>query len=313
MDNLLDQAAAYAAKQLDATGFLQWLVPTALAQRRLRQWLDTRTIAFPGERDRRCDTVAGLEHEDGQMPPEAIVIEFKDRARGQAALQQLAEYALRIHRELPVQEGLPDRYAVGTVLVNLTGIQAPRVLILKALCLPGADLKFKPVIVNLETRSAPATVRGVAQGRFHRCALVWVPLMHHGEDPGIIKRWKPLALGEPDERKRADYAALALIFAEAAGRLDVWRRALEGWNMQQSSVIREWIQQGKQEGRAEGAALMLLHYLRQRFGGEVPADLRMLIEAQTDLDLLDRWFEHALGADSLDRFRAALPPQSNGQ
>jgi hypothetical protein len=273
MDNFLDQAAAYAAKQLDAAGFLNWLVPTAMAERRLRQWLDTRTIAFPGEPDRRYDTVAGLEHETGQGPPEAIV--------------------------------------------NLTGIQAPKVLLLKAPCLPGAELKFKPVIRNLETMSARGTVRGVAQGRLSRCALVWVPLMHGGDDPGIIERWKQVALGEPDEQKRSDYGGLALVFAEAAGRLDLWRRALRGWNMQQSSVIQEWIQQGKQEGRQEGlargAGLILLHYLRRHFGDEVPADLRTQIEAQTDVDLLDCWFDHALGAASLEQFRASLPPQSNGQ
>jgi predicted transposase YdaD len=91
--------------------------------------------------------------------------------------------------------------------------------------------------------------------------------------------------------------------------------------MKQSSLIQEWRQEwlkegkqmGKQEGRAEGAALMLLHYLGRRFGGDVPADLRTQIEGQTDLELLDRWFDQALGAASLDQFRATLPPHANGQ
>ena len=180
MDNLFDQAAAYASKQLDAAGFLNWLLATALAEGRLRQWLDTRGIAFPGEPDRRCDTVAGLEHPHGEKPPEAIVIEFKDRARGRAALQQLAEYALRLHREVPVQPSLPDRFLVGSVLVNLTGLQEPRVLVLKAPSLAGATLTFKPAIRNLETKSARATLRGIARGRLSRCVLVWVPLMRGG-------------------------------------------------------------------------------------------------------------------------------------
>jgi predicted transposase YdaD len=143
-----------------------------------------------------------------------------------------------------------------------------------------------------------------------------------GDSGGIIEQWKRLALEEPDERKRSDYGALALIFAEPPKRLAIWQRALEGWNMQQSTVIREWIEQGIREGRQEGrqegldhgAAIVrskLLHYLQRQFG-DVPNTLRLRIESQRDLDVLDRWFDQALNAASLDQFQARLPPPGNG-
>jgi hypothetical protein len=34
-----------------------------------REWLDTRTIPFPGERDRTCDTVARLDRAGHQAEP----------------------------------------------------------------------------------------------------------------------------------------------------------------------------------------------------------------------------------------------------
>jgi hypothetical protein len=37
--------------------------------------LDTRTIPFPGERDRTCDTVARLDREDRQAEPVACIVE----------------------------------------------------------------------------------------------------------------------------------------------------------------------------------------------------------------------------------------------
>jgi hypothetical protein len=52
MTSEYDQAARYAAKHLDAEGFLRWLLPRAMAVRVFRRFLDTRTLTFPGEPDR---------------------------------------------------------------------------------------------------------------------------------------------------------------------------------------------------------------------------------------------------------------------
>src|SRR4051794_22716153 len=57
--NDYDQAARFAAKG-DPAGFLRWLVPGLPPGLEVRGWLDARTLPFPGEPDRVCDTVAEL-------------------------------------------------------------------------------------------------------------------------------------------------------------------------------------------------------------------------------------------------------------
>ena len=57
--NPFDQASRYAAK-LDAAGHLAWLLRLAPAALPFRGWLDTRTLPFPGDPERTCDTVAWL-------------------------------------------------------------------------------------------------------------------------------------------------------------------------------------------------------------------------------------------------------------
>jgi hypothetical protein len=57
--NRFDQACRYLAK-LDPVGLLCWLLRKSPPELRFRAWLDTRTLAFPGDPERTCDTVAWL-------------------------------------------------------------------------------------------------------------------------------------------------------------------------------------------------------------------------------------------------------------
>ena len=52
--------------------------------------------------------------------------------------------------------------------------------------------------------------------------------MRGGAEPGIFDQWKQLAAAEPDAKKRSNYAALALVFAELTNCHDAWQQALEG-------------------------------------------------------------------------------------
>jgi hypothetical protein len=116
--NPYDQAARYAAK-LDAPAFLGWLLGPRAA--RFVGWLDTRTIPFPGEPDRTCDTVAGLAETADPSRRWALPIEFQGRPDADL-FGRLLEYLGRLWRELRPPD-LPDgRYAVGAVVVNLTGL-----------------------------------------------------------------------------------------------------------------------------------------------------------------------------------------------
>jgi hypothetical protein len=61
---------------------------------------------------------------------------------------------------------------------------------------------------------------GVESGAAPRAALVWLPLMKSGGDPGMIERWLELVGQETDSQRRADLA-LAWVFAELVIRQDV--------------------------------------------------------------------------------------------
>jgi hypothetical protein len=64
----LDEATRYALK-LAPTEHLAWLLPRLDTDLEWRRWLDTETIAFPGEPKRRCDTVAELVSRKGTQLP----------------------------------------------------------------------------------------------------------------------------------------------------------------------------------------------------------------------------------------------------
>lgn len=61
-----DQAARFAVK-IDPAGFLHWLLPGLDPDLLFTRWLETQTIPFPGQPDRRCDTVAELTHQSGWL------------------------------------------------------------------------------------------------------------------------------------------------------------------------------------------------------------------------------------------------------
>lgn len=59
--------------------------------------------------------------------------------------------------------------------------------------------------------------------------------------PEFVDRWKRLAEGEPNSRRRAEYGGLALVLADKVGRRLLWQEKLEGWDVEESSVVNEWI------------------------------------------------------------------------
>src|SRR5436305_4208987 len=119
-----NQAARYTTRRLHAAGVLRWLLGETIWQAwRWQGWVDSQAVPFPGERDRRCDTVAWFDRPKGDAPPLAVVIEFLSRPRSDV-LERLSEYALAVRRELPLQHDPLVRYDVIGILVNLTGEMA---------------------------------------------------------------------------------------------------------------------------------------------------------------------------------------------
>ncbi|HBI46404.1 MAG TPA: hypothetical protein DDY78_26665 [Planctomycetales bacterium] len=304
---VFDQASHYAVK-LNPAGFFAWRVPRFAAHFVFLGWLDVSTIAFPGEPDRVCDTVAEFKARDGGLR-RLMDVECQTEPDGDI-LERLGEYGLRLRREKRHGPGQGGKYQVVSLLLNLTGPVQLAELDLREVDLDGDGLHLRVTQGTLREEDAAATLARIASGEWKRCVLPWLPLMRGGENGDIIEEWKRLAQTEPDDRRRSDYAGLALVFADLAGRRAVWKEALEGWNMKVSQQVLEWQAEARQEGLMEGeigqARAKLMRVLEVRFGSSMPKDLASEIAAQHDRDILDRWFDVAISGADLDAFRAAV-------
>jgi hypothetical protein len=295
-----DQACRYCAK-MDPRGFFQWLLPQ---NDRLvfSQWLDTRTIPFPGEPDRICDTVGGFASQDSELLLAGLVVEFQTEPEGDV-LERLLEYAVRVRRELRhVADGRSYKLQVSAALVNLTGGAQPDTWTMQPAGFAGAGHTFRVVLRIMSTEDAATTLEEIRNGSIGRCILPWIPLMKGGDTVEIVRQWKELADGEPDVRRRADYGGLALVFAELAGCHALWKEALEDWNMRESQQVMEWQREARQEGRLE----MLLQLLQVQFGSTLPESLVAEIRSMEDEQTVSRWLEAALRSPTLDDFRTRV-------
>lgn len=297
--NRFDQACRYAAK-LDAVGLLCWLLGEDAAELRFRTWLDTRTLPFPGDPERTCDTVAWLADADPAIEW-AVPIEFSLEPNGEF-FGRLLVYLGQLWLEIRPTEAGKERFSVGAVVVNLTGYGHTSTTM--TLRRTGMRTSLEVVERNLCDKDATALLDAIAGGA-SRCLLPWIPLMHGGDETGIIQRWIELASQETDSRRRGDYGGLALVFAEAAKRLPVWKEALKEWNVIESQQVLEWMAMGEAKGEARGEINSLLEVLATRFPPGAPAQLEAAIRASNDREQLRTWLVSAVKADSLNAFRQA--------
>jgi hypothetical protein len=296
--NRFDQASRYAAK-VDGAGFLTWVLGLD-AGLVFQDWIDVRSVPFPGEGERTGDLVASL-LEGGIGPWWAVAIEFQSEPDPEM-FGRLLEYLGRLWRGKRPPGAPGDRYQVGAVVVNLTGRGRS-----------GRDMRAGPlrtcldiVESNLAEEDAAIVLDGITAGHVLRCVLPWLALMRRGEEPSTMKRWKELAEAEPDARRRLSYGACAKVFAEAVGRHEAWELLLEDWSMKESMVVQEWILEGKAEGKVEGKMEALLQLLEVRFAPGAPPELAARIRSTTDLGRLSSWIRAAATAPSLDDFRKAV-------
>jgi hypothetical protein len=129
----------------------------------------------------------------------------------------------------------------------------------------------------------------------------------------VVQEWRRLTSLQADEQRRADLGGLVRVFAELAGREEVWARGLEGWDVERSKVVMEWEARGEARGRAEGRAetlavlrAKLLRLLEARFPGALPAEVVTAVSAQADAAVLADWLIQAPTAATLDEVRAAF-------
>ncbi len=181
--NRFDQASRYAAK-LDAVGFLCWLLGEDAAELRFRTWLDTRTLPFPGDPERTCDTVAWLADADPALEW-ALPVEFCLEADSEL-FGRLLVYLGQLWLEKRPTDGRGERFAVGAAIVNLTGRgRTSRAMSLRR---TGVRTHLEVRERNLCDEDAAALLDAIANGSAARCLLPWIPLMHGGEETVIIER-----------------------------------------------------------------------------------------------------------------------------
>lgn len=293
-DNDFDKAGRACIK-LDPQGFLRWLLPGMIPACTFQRWTDARTIAFPGEPDRTCDTVAEL-LQTGNPPLWWLLVVELQSDPDEMMFGRLLEYLGRLWRYTGTPEQPARRYRMAAALVNFKG----RGNSSQDYRLPGTRARtcLRIVEKNVAADSAERTLQRIAVGDWTRALLPFIPLMRGGKNVAIIRQWKSVAESEPAERMRDVYASLALVFSDVTKCRPIWTRGLEGWNVKRSEQVMEW--------QAEARAEDVLQVLQLRFEMELPDDLVQQIRTTTDLTQLKRWLAVAVQARSLNKFRQAL-------
>ncbi len=193
-----------------------------------------------------------------------------------------------------------DRFEIGAVVVNLTGVgNCSR---LSSWPSAGVEIAVRIQERNLVGFRAADVLQQIAEGMAPRSLLPWIPLMQNADESAIIEKWKEVAGGEPEFARRLDYGALAILFADATNRQDMWKNALRGWNMIESSWVKEW----EDSGRRKATTQIVLKLLQNKFGA-LPADLPNRVGEIGDLNVLNRLLDEALQVGNLDEFRKQIP------
>jgi hypothetical protein len=154
---------------------------------------------------------------------------------------------------------------------------------------PGTGLVTHLGVVerNLEYESAVDLLTEIEAGTRSCQLLPWIPLMAGGDSAELVDRWKVATEAEPTSRRRGEFARVAKVFAERVGQKAVWYEKLEGWNVEESPVVNEWI--------AEAEGHMLLELAAQRFG-PAPAEAEKAIQTIQDRKRVERMMRRLLVA-----------------
>jgi hypothetical protein len=285
--NDYDTGSRYAILHLDPEGFLVWLVPTTRGSRAWKGWLPTERITFPGEPERRCDTVARFESVTGTAPPVALIVESQTRPRGDLPERE-GEYALRIRREIVFHRDPLVQYDVVAALLNLTGPPNPEEWVMEPAGFGGLGMRLRLKVAAMRDVEARQILTGVREGNISVALLAWLPLMKDADNKEMAREWADQARAVNDERITADLGALARLFAKLAERKEVWDPVLEGWNVERSPVVLEWQKQA-QHANVVAARRVLMSSLQSRLSGELPPDLLTAIQAQEQHQTLLDW------------------------
>ncbi len=293
-----DEASRYLGHQGDAP-VIRWLLRLREDQVGFDGFLNS-VLTLPGSKQRICDLVVRLRDLSRNGVPVAGLVEFQTKPAPDMFGRMLLAGAICWQTVRP--SNLPgDRYELCAVVVNLTGTGDSA----RHMHLGASEWSLKPVEVNLSTLDAGEVLDQVEAGEAPADVLAWVSVMQRGDDPSIVQRWLAIASEVDNLARRGDFG-LVVLFANAVGRKELWEKALEGWKMEDVSIVKEWKAKahsaGKLEGKRESKREDLIRILERRWP-PVPPDVEARIRDCTDLDELNRWMDFAISAASVEQFR----------
>jgi hypothetical protein len=328
-----DDAERHAIQEVEPEAQLKWLLEAVDDDLIFFGWLQTQVAPPPGVPQLRCDCVAGLRSRSGTQPPWACLIEAQGQPLSGMAVWMTIYLGL-LHNLLRFDGR--DPFQMMGVILNLSEGElshtidwhvpprnksaetqtdpvpsTPGIAATKA---PGISCVY--FIKNVRQEHAEQTLDRIERGELGLCILLWIPLMLGADKAEIVRRWRELANRQQQLHLRGNYAILALVFAEMAGRKQLWESELEGFNMQESTIMRELREEGKKVGRDEGRLTMaraaVLKVLQARFpDASVPEGVRSALEKNTNVQELTDWLRDAVLTASPADFERFLTASVN--
>lgn len=233
-----------------------------------------------------------LRVEDPEEGEFLVIIELQLRP-DQRMANRLEAYAALAEEKF----GLP---ALGVAVIILPG--GPAVMDRYSSTILGREARRDFRIVRLWEEDARQAVASGAVG-----LLPLVPVMRGGDDldllTGVLDRLRGSSELAGMEHLLAHFAGLVL---GKEVMLDLMR-----WDMDTATrmtfyeeILSEGIEQGRAQGDRRTAQRFILRVLTRRFGAQ--AHTLGSVLSDLDLDTLERLFDQAEDASSLDAFRAAL-------
>src|SRR5438067_1295994 len=97
-----------------------------------------------------------------------------------------------------------------------------------------------------------------------------------------------------------------------AGRTALWQTGLEGFDMQESAIMRRWRKDGVEEGALTTARAAVVTVLQTRFPETpLPEGIRSALEQNADLRQLADWLSEAVTTASPADFERFLSTTAN--
>jgi hypothetical protein len=190
-----------------------------------------------------------------------------------------------------------DRYGLMALVINLTGTGQSGRSFRRA----ASMWELSPCEWNLEERDAESILAEVETGRAPLEVLAFISLMKKGGDDGIIRRWLEVVGKEPSRERRGNLTLVA-VFAERTGCTDTWKKALEGFDVTESTIVNEWKAEAVRKSERRMKAEFLLRLVK-KLPEEAPEELNRAIRDCEDPSKLDAWLDAGFEASSLDDFR----------